>query len=106
MIVKEGGETALVRMRLMRVGAKNDPRYRVVVADARTRRDGRFIEILGYYHPTRQPEVVHIDKERALYWLSVGAQPTATVKQLLTQLGIWQEFQRLKKQRSQPTTAS
>lgn len=90
-------------MRLTRVGAKNDPRYRIVVADARTRRDGRFLEILGYYHPTRQPEVVHINKERALYWLSVGAQPTETVVRLLAKLGIWQEFHRLKKERKQAT---
>ncbi|MFA0778269.1 MAG: hypothetical protein PVTTEEND_001983 [Candidatus Fervidibacter sp.] len=94
----------MVRMRLMRVGAKNDPRYRIVVADARTRRDGRFLEILGYYHPTRQPEVVHIDKERALYWLSVGAQPTERVMRLLAKLGIWQEFHRLKKQQKQTVT--
>ncbi|GBC97646.1 30S ribosomal protein S16 [bacterium HR17] len=90
----------MVRMRLMRVGAKNDPRYRIVVADARAPRDGRFIEILGHYHPTRQPEVVHINRERALHWLSVGAQPSETVVRLLSKLGIWQEFRRQKKQKA------
>jgi small subunit ribosomal protein S16 len=84
----------------MRVGAKNDPRYRIVVADARAPRDGRFIEILGHYHPTRQPEVVHINRERALHWLSVGAQPSETVVRLLSKLGIWQEFRRQKKQKA------
>lgn len=84
----------------MRVGAKNDPRYRIVVADARAPRDGRFIEILGHYHPTRQPEVVHINRERALHWLAVGAQPSETVVRLLAKVGIWQEFHRQKKQKA------
>ncbi len=91
-------------MRLTRVGARNNPRYRIVVADARSPRDGRFIEILGHYNPTRQPEELKINRERALHWLSVGAQPTDTVVRLLSKLGIWQEFHRSKKQQSQPST--
>ena len=87
----------MVRMRLMRVGARNNPRYRIVVADARAPRNGKFIEILGHYNPTREPEGLNINRERALYWLSVGAQPTETVLRLLGKLGIWQEFHRLKK---------
>lgn len=88
----------LVRIRLMRVGARNNPRYRVVVADSRAKRDGRFIEILGYYNPTSEPEELGINRERTLYWLSVGAQPTETVLQLLCKSGIWQEFHKLKKE--------
>jgi small subunit ribosomal protein S16 len=98
MVALKGGETVLVRMRLMRVGARNNPRYRIVVADAKAPRNGKFIEILGHYNPTREPEELNINRERALYWLSVGAQPTETVLRLLCKLGIWQEFHRLKKE--------
>jgi len=98
MVALKGGETVLVRMRLMRVGARNNPRYRIVVADAKAPRNGKFIEILGHYNPTREPEELNINRERALYWLSVGAQPTEIVLRLLCKLGIWQEFHRLKKE--------
>jgi len=104
-VVVKGGETALVRMRLMRVGARNNPHYRIVVADARAPKNGKFIEILGHYHPTREPAEVSIDRERTLYWLSVGAQPTETVLRLLCKTGIWQEFHRLKKQKQQSQAA-
>ncbi len=97
MAALKGGEKVLVRMRLMRVGARNNPRYRIVVADAKAPRNGKFIEILGHYNPTREPEELNINRERALYWLSVGAQPTEIVLRLLRKLGIWQEFHRLKK---------
>jgi small subunit ribosomal protein S16 len=76
-------------IRLKRIGAKKKPFYRVVVADSRAPRDGRFVEEIGYYQPTKEPVVIKIDEERALHWLSVGAQPTDTVRSLLKKSGIW-----------------
>ena len=73
----------MVKIRLRRMGAKKAPFYRVVVADSRYPRDGRFIEEIGYYDPTKDPSVVSIDKEKADKWLANGAQPTDTVKKLL-----------------------
>ena len=73
----------MVKIRLRRMGAKKTPFYRVVVADSRYPRDGRFIEEIGYYDPTKEPSVVSIDKEKADKWLANGAQPTDTVKKLL-----------------------
>ncbi|GAA1363271.1 30S ribosomal protein S16 [Brevibacterium luteolum] len=81
-----------VKIRLTRMGKIRAPFYRVVVADSRTRRDGRAIEEIGIYHPTREPSVVEIDSERAQYWLSVGAQPTDQVKALLKLTGDWAKF--------------
>jgi small subunit ribosomal protein S16 len=81
-----------VRIRLRRTGAKNAPRYRLVVADGRAKRDGRFIETLGYYDPTADPAVSEINEERALYWLSVGATPSETAKRLLSKTGIIKKF--------------
>jgi len=78
----------MVRIRLRRVGAKNKPVYRVVIADARAPRDGTFIETIGYYNPVTAPEVVVIDEEKAIKWLRNGAQPSATVLTLLSKLGI------------------
>ncbi|MBD5130008.1 MAG: 30S ribosomal protein S16 [Lachnospiraceae bacterium] len=72
-----------VKIRLRRMGAKKAPFYRVVVADSRFPRDGRFIEEIGYYDPTKEPAVVKIDKEKAEEWIKKGAQPTDTVKRLL-----------------------
>lgn len=72
-----------VKIRLRRMGAKKAPFYRVVVADSRYPRDGRFIEEIGYYDPTREPAVVNIDKQKAEEWMKKGAQPTDTVKRLL-----------------------
>ena len=72
-----------VKIRLRRMGAKKAPFYRVVVADSRYPRDGRFIEELGYYDPTKEPSVVKIDMEKAKKWIANGAQPTETVKKLL-----------------------
>lgn len=72
-----------VKIRLRRMGAKKAPFYRVVVADSRFPRDGRFIEEIGYYDPTKEPAVVNIDKEKAEEWIKKGAQPTDTVKRLL-----------------------
>lgn len=73
----------MVKIRLRRMGAKKAPFYRVVVADSRYPRDGRFVEEIGYYDPTKEPSVVSIDKEKADKWLANGAQPTDTVKKLL-----------------------
>ena len=86
----------MVKIRLRRTGAKKQPRYRVVVADSRKSRDGRFIEIIGHYNPTTEPSSVTIHEERALYWLSVGAQPTDVVKKLLQNGGTLDKFARLK----------
>jgi small subunit ribosomal protein S16 len=82
-----------VRIRLKRLGAKKRPFYRVVVADQRSPRDGRFIENIGKYHPLEDPSVIEIDEERALYWLGVGAQPSNTVRVLMTKVGVWEKFQ-------------
>lgn len=86
-----------VRIRLKRLGAKKRPFYRVVVADQRSPRDGRFIENIGKYHPLEDPSIIEIDEERALYWLGVGAQPSNTVRVLMTKVGVWERFQEAKK---------
>ena len=75
-------------MRLKRMGAHKAPFYRIVVADSRSPRDGRFIEEVGYYNPTTEPMTVKIDAEKAQKWINNGAQPTDTVKKLLTNAGI------------------
>ncbi len=77
-----------VKLRLARHGAKRDPFYRIVASDSRSPRDGRFIEIIGYYDPTRQPAEVKIDEEKALKWLSEGAQPSDTVRNLFSKQGL------------------
>ena len=77
-----------VKIRLRRMGAKKNPFYRVVVADSRSPRNGRFIEEIGYYDPTKEPAVVKIDGEKAKAWIGNGAQPTDTVKALLKKDGI------------------
>lgn len=82
----------MVRIRLRRMGAKHRPFYRVVVTDQRNARDGRFIEIIGKYHPMDDPSVIDIDAEKALAWLDKGAQPSDAVRKLLEIQGIWQQF--------------
>ena len=84
-----------VKIRLKRLGKIRAPYYRVVVADSRTRRDGRAIEEIGLYHPTEEPSRIVIDSERAQYWLGVGAQPTEQVAVLLKITGDWQKFKGL-----------
>jgi len=86
----------MVKIRLRRVGAKKQPSYRVVVTDSRTPRDGRFIEVIGFYNPRTEPETVKIQEDRALHWLSVGAQPTDAVARLLKQQGTIARLERLK----------
>jgi len=78
----------MVRIRLRRTGAKKQPSYRIVVADARSPRDGRFIEEIGYYRPRAAEDAVHVDAERARHWLSNGAQPSQTVRDLLRKAGV------------------
>ena len=95
-----------VRIRLKRLGAKKRPFYRVVVADQRSPRDGRFIENIGKYHPLEDPSVIDIDEERALYWLGVGAQPSNTVRVLMTKTGIWEKFEDAKKDAKAAATTS
>lgn len=81
-----------VKIRLKRFGKIRAPFYRVVVADSRTKRDGRVIEEIGKYHPTENPSFIEIDSDRAQYWLSVGAQPTEQVAALLKLTGDWGKF--------------
>ncbi|GAC1312062.1 MAG: hypothetical protein NVSMB12_01400 [Acidimicrobiales bacterium] len=81
-----------VKLRLMRMGKKKQPTYRVVAADSRSPRDGRFIEIVGTYEPRMDPSVIKIDNDKALRWLKDGAQPTETVEKLLKISGAWEEF--------------
>ncbi len=81
-----------VKLRLMRMGKKKQPTYRVVVADSRSPRDGRFIELIGRYDPRQEPSLVEIDNERAVDWLNKGAQPTPPVRKLLEISGAWTEF--------------
>ena len=80
-----------VKIRLRRMGAKKAPFYRIVVADSRYPRDGRFIEEIGYYNPMTKPAEIKVDNERAQYWLGVGAQPTDTVRILLKKTGAIEE---------------
>src|SRR5574341_1277388 len=87
----------MVRIRLRRVGLKGQPSYRIVVADQRNAREGRFIEVIGFYNPRTQPSTDQIDEARALYWLSVGAQPSDGVLPLLKRTGTWDRYQRLRK---------
>ena len=81
-----------VKLRLMRMGKKKQPTYRVVAADSRSPRDGRFIEVVGTYEPRQEPSRVLIDNAKALRWLSDGAQPTDTVRKLLEISGAWEQF--------------
>ena len=84
-----------VKIKLARLGKIRNPQYRISVADARNRRDGRSIEVIGRYHPKEDPSLIEIDSERAQYWLSVGAQPTEPVLKLLKITGDWQKFKGL-----------
>ncbi|MGH3627057.1 MAG: 30S ribosomal protein S16 [Sciscionella sp.] len=84
-----------VKIKLQRLGKIRQPYYRIVVADARTRRSGRAIETIGKYHPKNDPSLIEVDSERAQYWLGVGAQPTEPVTNLLKITGDWQKFKGL-----------
>jgi small subunit ribosomal protein S16 len=84
-----------VRIRLKRLGKIRNPQYRIVVADARTKRDGRVIEEIGKYHPKEEPSLMEVNSERVQYWLSVGAQPSEPVQVILSRTGDWQKFKGL-----------
>ena len=87
----------MVRIRLRRIGLKRQPTYRIVVTDQRNSRDSRYIESLGYYNPRTRPHFVEINEERALHWLSIGAQPSESAGILLKQTGTMERFARLRK---------
>ena len=87
----------MLRIRLSRTGAKKQPSYRVVVADIEAKRDGRVVERIGHYNPRREPTEYVIDEDRALYWLSVGAQPSDAVRRLLDTQGTYDRLARLRK---------
>lgn len=86
----------MVRIRLARIGLKKQPSYRVVVIDSERARDSRYIESIGFYNPRTQPEAIAIKEDRALYWLSVGAQPSDPVRHLLTKTGTLERLKRLR----------
>lgn len=81
-----------VKLRLTRVGKTKQPQYRIVAADSRSPRDGRFIEILGHYNPRSEPSVVNLDNDKIVQWLQKGAQPTERVRKLLEISGAWADF--------------
>ncbi len=83
----------MVKMRLRRVGAKRQPSYRIVVADSDAPRNGRFIENIGFFNPRTEPETCDLQTDRALYWLSVGAQPTEAVRRLLVKSGVMAQLE-------------
>ena len=82
----------MVKLRLMRMGKTKQPTYRIVAADARSPRDGRFIEIVGHYNPRTEPSSITIDNDKAVAWLEKGAQPTEAVEKLLKISGAWEQF--------------
>src|SRR3989440_1060249 len=84
-----------VKIRLLRMGKIRNPQYRIVVADSRTKRDGRAIEYIGIYQPKEEPSLIEVNSDRAQYWLSVGAQPTEPVQRILELTGDWQKFKGL-----------
>ena len=84
-----------VKIRLLRMGKIRNPQYRIVVADSRTKRDGRAIEYVGIYQPKEDPSIIQVKSERVQYWLSVGAQPSEAVQRLLEKTGDWQQFKGL-----------
>jgi small subunit ribosomal protein S16 len=95
----------VVRIRLLRTGKRKQPSYRVVVADQRRQRDGRFVEIIGQYNPLTEPSQITINEERALHWLGVGAQPSESATALLKRAGIWQKFKATKPSTPKKKTA-
>ena len=86
----------MLKIRLRRVGGKKQPSYRIVVAESTSPRDGKFVEIVGFYNPRTEPETITVKEERVLYWLSVGAQPTESLAQLLNKAGTLARFERMK----------
>ena len=95
----------MVRLRLLRMGSKKSPFYRVVAANANAPRDGRFIEILGHYNPTKHPQIIELKEDRVKYWLGVGAQPSDTVRSLFRQQGLLKQLHDARGGASQEETA-
>ena len=89
-----------VRVRLMKMGSRNRPFYRIVVANAESPRDGRHLEMVGYYNPLTDPPEVKVKEDRVLYWLHQGAQPTQIVKEILKKEGVWEKFLQQKADKS------
>ena len=87
----------MVKIRLRRMGKKKQPVYRIVVADSHMPRDGRYIEALGFYNPLTEPSTIELNGERALYWLTQGAQPSRQVQNLMKIKGVWEQFESSKK---------
>jgi small subunit ribosomal protein S16 len=87
----------MVRIRLRRIGLKGQPTYRIVAADKESPRDGRFLEILGFYNPRTQPATIHVKEDRAYHWMQNGALPTESVEQVFKSAGILDRFERFKK---------
>ncbi|MEV6963692.1 30S ribosomal protein S16 [Hamadaea sp. NPDC051192] len=84
-----------VKIRLLRMGKIRNPQYRIVVADSRTKRDGKVIEFIGVYHPKEEPSLIEVKSDRVQYWLSVGAQPSEPIVAILSKTGDWQKFKGL-----------
>lgn len=105
MIIKAGGVDLGVKLRLSRAGAKKKPIYKIVAADIRMPRDGRYLEIIGRYNPRTEPSTIEIDNEKALKWLARGAKPTNTVEKLLSIAGIREEFDSNKEKYLQEVTS-
>jgi small subunit ribosomal protein S16 len=95
--VLKGGENMAVKIRLKRMGAKKKPFYRIVVADSRSPRDGRFIEEIGFYNPVSEPKEITIDVEKAVKWLNCGAKPTDTVNDLFKKQGVYEKREEMQK---------
>ncbi len=95
----------MLRIRLRRVGAKKQPSYRIVVTEREAPRDGAFLEVIGFYNPRTEPETVEINEERALHWLSQGAQPTEAVMRMLTKTGIMEKWAAAKQGRTEQSAA-
>ena len=95
----------MVKLRLRRMGAKDKPFYRVVAVDSRLKRDGKYLESVGYYDPKSEPFTLKIDAERALHWLNMGAQPTETVRSLLRKAGVLEMFHKARYTKKAEETA-
>ena len=93
----------MVRLRLRRIGLKGQPTYRIVAADKESPRDGRFLEILGFYNPRTQPATIHVKEDRLYHWMKNGALPTESVQQVFKSAGIMERFERFKKGESVET---
>lgn len=87
----------MVRIRLRRIGLKGQPTYRIVATDKESPRDGRFLEILGFYNPRTQPATIHVKEDRAYHWMKNGAQPTESVEMVFKSAGVLERFERFKK---------